>query len=229
MLSKSQVQLASSPRSPEEAGTKSPPLINHRTLVGRRRRAFTETKIVKAAIGVFAERGPDAPVIDDFIRAAGIARGTFYNYFKSTEELLAATSNYLSEELMNCIEARIVSIDKAAIRYGVGLRLWMRWAQANPSWCLFIARIWNLGNYDRPLRDIGQAIKDRAFSVPNAAVAWDVISGGVRQAMFRIAEGGVTAKYGDQVAQTCLNALGVNARIADEIMKAPLPHLMEGD
>ena len=37
-----------------------------------------------------AEHGPDIPVVDDFVKAAGVSRGTFYNYFKSTSELFEA-------------------------------------------------------------------------------------------------------------------------------------------
>ena len=44
---------------------------DHRTRVGRERSARTETRILEAALGVFADMGPDAPKIDDFVRAAG--------------------------------------------------------------------------------------------------------------------------------------------------------------
>ena len=57
---------------------------DHRTRVGRQRRARTQARILEAAFEVFARKGPDAPVIDDFIQAAGVARGTFYNHFRTT-------------------------------------------------------------------------------------------------------------------------------------------------
>ena len=44
-------------------------------------------RIIEAALRVFAEKGPDVAVIDDFIHAAGVARGTFYNHFRTTEDL----------------------------------------------------------------------------------------------------------------------------------------------
>ena len=197
--------------------------VNHRTLVGRRRRAMTETKIILAAVQVFAERGTDAPVIDDFIKAAGIARGTFYNYFKSTDELLRATSEFLTEELVNLIDNEIRSFDEPAMRFGIGVRLWMRWAMANPSWCLFIARIWNSIKYEQPLHDIRKAIRKKQFLAPDPDVAWDVLSGAVRQAMFRIGESTVRRNYGDSVARMCLQALGVQSETMAEIMAFPLP------
>jgi AcrR family transcriptional regulator len=199
--------------------------VNHRTIVGNRRRAITETKIIRAAVQVFAEQGLDAPVIDDFIKAAGIARGTFYNYFKSTDELLRATSDLLSEELISLIDKEIRSLKDPALRYGVGTRLWMRWAEGNPLWCRFIARVWNSVKYEKPFQDIREGIRKKVFVAPDAYVAWDVISGAIRQAMFRIGEGSVRRNYGDAVVQLCLQALGVSAKTTAEIMAFELPEV----
>lgn len=197
--------------------------VNHRTLVGKRRRATTETRIIHAAIKVFAELGPDAPVIDDFIKAAGIARGTFYNYFKSTDELLRATFDFLSEELVMRIDKEIRRYKDPATRFGIGIRLWMHWAVAHPSWCLFLARVWNSIKYELPINDIREGISKKIFFAPDPYIAWDVISGAVRQAMFRIAEGNTDCTYGNSVAQMCLQVLGVRAEIVTDVMAMPLP------
>src|SRR5512137_1877770 len=76
---------------------------DHRPRVGRERRARMRLRIIESALRVFAEKGPEAAVIDDFIKAAGVARGTFYNHFRTTEELLIATSNRLENELIAAI------------------------------------------------------------------------------------------------------------------------------
>ena len=199
--------------------------VNRRTIAGQRKRAITETKIIHAAVQVFAEQGLDTPVIDDFIKAAGIARGTFYNYFKSTDELLRATSGLLSEELISLIDKEIRSLKDPAIRYGVGIRLWMRWAEGNPLWCRFIGRVWNSVKYERPFQDIREGIRKKVFVAPDAYVAWDVVSGAIRQAMFRIGEGSVRRNYGDAVVQMCLQALGVSAKTTLEIMTFKLPQI----
>ena len=203
--------------------------INHRTLVGKHRRAKTEIRIIHAAVKVFAERGPGAPVIDDFIKAAGIARGTFYNYFKSTDELLQATSEFLSEELVLRIDTLIRSYKDPATRFGIGIRLWMRWAVQHPSWSLFLAQVWNSIKYELPIGDIREGIARKIFFAPDPYVAWDVISGAVRQAMFRIAEGNTHDAYGNSVAQMCLQVLGVRAETIAEIMAMPLPEVARED
>ncbi|MFD2272333.1 TetR/AcrR family transcriptional regulator [Undibacterium arcticum] len=56
------------------------------------------------------KKGPDLPVIDDFIAAAGVARGTFYNYFNTTSELLAAVTGEMSDEVLSIIDPEVFEI-----------------------------------------------------------------------------------------------------------------------
>jgi AcrR family transcriptional regulator len=57
--------------------------------IGAERRERTRQKLVMAAARVVAEPGENKANIDDFIKAAGVARGTFYNYYSTRELLLA--------------------------------------------------------------------------------------------------------------------------------------------
>jgi hypothetical protein len=117
------------------------------------------------------------------------------------------------------------TLNDAAMRFGVSTRLWMCWAQANPSWSLFNARVWHSVKYERPFQDIREGIRKKVFKAPDAYVAWDVISGAVRQAMYRIGEGNVRRDYGDAVAQMCLQALGVSPETISKIMTFALPEM----
>lgn len=73
-----------------------PPQEDHRTGVGLERRARMRQRLIEAAPPVFAEMGPEVAQIDDVIRLAGVSRGAFYNYFRSTNELLRAAVDALS-------------------------------------------------------------------------------------------------------------------------------------
>lgn len=53
-----------------------------------RKKLATRRRIVEAATRLFAERGFDAPTVDDIAAAADVAKGTIYNYFDAKEELL---------------------------------------------------------------------------------------------------------------------------------------------
>jgi AcrR family transcriptional regulator len=197
--------------------------VDHRTRVGLERSARTETRILEAALRVFAERGPDAPVIDEFVQAAGIARGTFYNYFDSVEALLRATSEWTTRELVESIEHALADLEGPTLRFGVGLRLFFAYAQRDPLWSRFVARVWFVGGLELPLRDIGDGIRRGHFRVPGGDAAHDLVFGGLREALRRIGAGRVPPAFGDQVAATCLQALGADpARIAAALAH-PLP------
>ena len=56
---------------------------DHRVRVGAQRRGKTRLRLLQCALAVFTEKGPDVAFIDDFIAAAGVSRGTFYNHFKT--------------------------------------------------------------------------------------------------------------------------------------------------
>ena len=196
---------------------------DHRTRVGEERSARTQIRIVSAALEVFAERGPDAPVIDEFVRAAGIARGTFYNHFKSVEELLRATSEWTTREVVTAIERAIAGLEGPTLRLGVGLRLFFTHARRDPVWCRFVARVWNVGGLDLPARDLDEGIRRGHFHVPGREAAYDVLFGGVREALHRIGEGPVPASYGDQMAEICLHALHADPRRIAAALAHELP------
>ena len=62
---------------------------------GKRARAKAANRqaILEAARGVFALSGYEATTVRDIIRATDLGTGTFYNYFKSKEEVFQALSS----------------------------------------------------------------------------------------------------------------------------------------
>jgi AcrR family transcriptional regulator len=78
-------------------------------------------RLIEAALHVFAEKSADAAVIDDVIKAAGVSRGTFYNYFRTNEELMAAVLHAVGDEILGLIEAAIAAHEDPAERLAHGL------------------------------------------------------------------------------------------------------------
>jgi AcrR family transcriptional regulator len=198
---------------------------DHRTRVGRERSARTETRILEAALEVFAEMGPDAPKIDDFVLAAGISRGTFYNHFESVDELLTATSEWTTRELIETIENALEGLEGPALRFGVGLRLFFAKAQDDPVWCRFVARVWKLGGLELPARDLEAGLRTGIFRAPSAAAARDLLFGGVREALLRMGNQRTSSSYGAEMTELCLQALGTDSRRIAAVMKHELPPL----
>ncbi|MBR3766869.1 MAG: TetR/AcrR family transcriptional regulator [Clostridia bacterium] len=57
-------------------------------------------KIIDTAFSLFRDHSVNATAIDDIVKAAGIARGTFYLYFKDKSDLLEQIILYKSTEYM---------------------------------------------------------------------------------------------------------------------------------
>src|SRR5579875_3621031 len=54
-----------------------------------RKKAQTRERIYRAALRLFAQRGLAATSVDEIVAAADVAKGTFFNYFHSKEEVFA--------------------------------------------------------------------------------------------------------------------------------------------
>ena len=59
---------------------------------GRRERRSAETRerLYRAALRLFAERGFQETTVEDITESADVGKGTFFNYFKTKEHILAA-------------------------------------------------------------------------------------------------------------------------------------------
>jgi len=202
---------------------------SYRTQVGQRRRATTEGRILEAAVHIFAAKGPDAPTIDDFIKAAGIARGTFYNYFKSTGELLAATSRWLTDDLVESIEKEISVFKDPVVRHGMGLRYWMRKAEEDPPWCSFVAATWFRGGFAEaaPMRNMRLGAKSGGIRCTSVKAAYDLSMGTMRQAMIRMGEEPQLRGrgYDDEIVRTILVGLSVEDATIATIMNLSVTHM----
>jgi AcrR family transcriptional regulator len=58
-------------------------------LPSRRERQKAETRelLYRAALSVFSERGLSASTVEEITKAAGVAKGTFFNHFRTKEEV----------------------------------------------------------------------------------------------------------------------------------------------
>ncbi len=197
----------------------------NRVEADQERKALTRSKILAAAVRVVAEKGVTTAVIDDFIRAAGVARGTFYNYFKSTDEVLQAAAQWLEDDLIVSIDEVLAPIDDPVERMTLGMRLWLRKARGDRAWCAFVAGFRYHGSLVEEVlaRDIGGALRAGRVSVPNAAVARDLIVGTIREAMGRMSDATVPIAYLDELVRAILRSLGVDGEWIRTALEKPVP------
>lgn len=199
--------------------------INHRTRVGQQRRARTRGHIIATALAVFAEKGTEAPVIDDFIRAAGVARGTFYNYFTSTDELLDAATKTLEDNVMRSTLEAMTQLDDPVLRLATGIRLWLRWAQSDAVGCGFVVRSRFRGSLveEQVAADLRGGLQAGKFSSPSVEIARDLLVGTILEAMHRMMTSKVSDAFADEVTGLILRGIGVDKRATERLLARPLP------
>lgn len=64
-------------------------------------------ELMTAAETLFMEKGFEATTIADITRAANVAKGTFYHYFASKNEMLAALASRYTEHYLDQLEAAV--------------------------------------------------------------------------------------------------------------------------
>ena len=156
---------------------------DHRVRTGAARSEQTRRKLLVAALAVFAEKGTDAPVIDDFIAAAAVARGTFYNYFNTTQALLSAVTAELIDEILFRVDIEVRKIDDPVERVVCGSLLYMHIAVDNPTWGGFMIRAGLRGDAVGKLvdvylpRDLQMASDAGKARFPSVRAARDLVVG----------------------------------------------------
>lgn len=63
-----------------------------------------KNEIIDTAAALFMNKGYDQCSINDILNSLGIAKGTFYHYFKSKEDVLDAAVNKMSEQMLSQVQ-----------------------------------------------------------------------------------------------------------------------------
>jgi AcrR family transcriptional regulator len=95
--------------------------LEARAATAERRRARTRERLLDAAEAVVAEKGFEGASIEEFVTAAGVSRGTFYNYFPTTTALLHALSTRVAKDLDRTLDVLTAHIDDPAASLAASL------------------------------------------------------------------------------------------------------------
>ncbi|MBX3024139.1 TetR/AcrR family transcriptional regulator [bacterium] len=194
-----------------------------------RARDRTRRLLLDAALRVFARKGAGGAALHEVAAEAGVSNGTFYNYFRSREDLVAAASLALAERLFEDITASMTGIDDPARRVAIGARRFVLKAIAEATWGRALLRVWATTPLlvDRTatplLDDLRRGRRRRRLRYVSEAAAIDLVQGTVLAGMRTVLEGRAGAEHASDVAATILRGLGVDARAADALARQPLP------
>ena len=189
--------------------------MDHRTRVGNERRERMRARLLESALTVYARNGLGTSVIQQVIVEAGVAQGTFYNHFRTNQELLVAVSEELHNDMMRLIEGNVRIFDDPAARIAHGVRLYLHAARAFPLFARFVCSAGlhaaGPGNliYEYLPAHIEAGVAVGRFKPVATAIALDLVAGSALAGVFRIVKGEAPPDYAEALVVPLLCALGV--------------------
>ncbi len=189
---------------------------------GHKKKERTRRRLVQAAIEVIAERG-EAFSVGDVVERAGVANGTFYNYFDDRESLIAAV---VPEMLMSLTDhlAQVVTDDDPVQRFATSTAMAMRRAAIAPYEMRALLRTEALqaamgvaGPLNHLRADLAAGVAAGRFTIVDAEAALDVVAGAVLMTVRRVLERGPDTAHEAAVIVHLLRSLGVPGRRATTI------------
>ena len=115
--------------------------LEARAAAAENRKAQTRERLLDAAITVIGEKGPDAASVEDFVAAAKVSRGTFYNYFPTMEEILRAVRRKLTDALMAVLDAELPATVPVSSRLATRLHSHLALVSHDPAWGWVVMRL----------------------------------------------------------------------------------------
>jgi len=200
---------------------------------GSLRRERMRLILVEAATQLFAEKGVDATTIDEIVVRAGVAKGTFYNYFIDRSAIAVAVAARIRHELNAAVGEINEGIADPAERVIRGVRLFMALAVYDAVHARMLARLYEgsaqvEGASNNHLKsDLAEGLASGRLKVPSLDVALHAVVGIATIAMRHILVGGVVDEiargegYAREISQVLLQALGLSAPDIAAILDKP--------
>lgn len=92
----------------------------------------TREALIRAGRKLFAEQPVDAVSIDDIVRAADVAKGSFYNHFPDKDALVRSVTGEIRAGVERAIGRANAGIDEPARRVARAICVYMRYAVDEP-------------------------------------------------------------------------------------------------
>lgn len=200
---------------------------------GRRakRREQTRARLIDTARILMAEHGFTEVGIAEITTAANLGTGTFYNYFSSRDQLLAAVAEESMEKIGDALDRDVSGLEDPAEAFASSLRHLVRYALNDRVWGGFLVQMGAahpallriLG--PRARRDLLRGVEARRFSIEDLDLATTCTFGSLI-ASIQLAMESEPRDDRDQIfARAMLCMVGVPADESTEIAARALPEI----
>jgi AcrR family transcriptional regulator len=204
--------------------------LERRAEIGLAKRNRTRAAILEAARACYA--GPTAaPVtVDSLMRAAGLAKGTFYVHFEDLAALEAELGDTLIEELDRGLQPARLAANHPLTRVATAVTVLLRGLARTPEQARLVARAGTampdvVTAIQAHLReDLGEARTAGLLAVGSIELAARIVTALSQQAALDLAEGRIDDSALPDIVRAILRALGCAPREATRHASAAERH-----
>jgi AcrR family transcriptional regulator len=195
-----------------------------RAEIGREKRARTRAELVAAANSLFARRAVESVTVDDVVREAAVAKGTFYVHFDGLDGLTGAVAEELVQSFDEMLQSDRLSLDDPALRIAFGCSAFIDKALNDPRWASLVARMATVDAKGGELlrRRIFEDLQQFSNNLPDggasAQLNLEIVVGIMLQLMRALGERRLSSLDRDAAISAILRAIGLNAREAKSVL-----------
>ena len=189
-----------------------------RAEIGREKRARTRAQLVAAANSLYAKQAVGSVTVDDVVREAGVAKGTFYVHFTGLDALNAAVAEELVRSLDELLQPVRLSLDEPALRIAFGCSAFIDKALDDALWARFASRFLLTAPTGAEivrrhlLEDLQQVSKGLPESEVSPELNLEIVVGIILQLIRAVGEGRLSSRDRNPAIGAILRAIGLDAR-----------------
>ena len=198
--------------------------------VGRATRARERTRraLLDAAQRVMGRNGVEGATIAMITEDADVAFGSFYNYFKSKEEIALAVFSERIEQIAKVTDSIRQSVADPALRISYVQHLLMREARSDPLWGWFLVRAGASLDavrrtfHDRAMRTLFEGAERGRFSFGSVEVVITITIASLYAVVRGMLEERLPQDAATSTVESLLRMYGIAPREAAKLARAPI-------
>jgi len=204
---------------------------------GAPRRLRTRQALLDAGLKLMANQPIDAIAIDEIVRAAGVAKGSFFNHFRDKDQFADAVASQVRTEIEQAIGALNRDVEDPAQCVARAVCLYILCAVRDPRRASVLLRSSSrLSRTAAPLNrgvlaDVSRGLMSGRFAVPTVDAGVLMVLGVAQIALARVLDEPnktVGAALGQQLCALLLRGLGLNGAEAETIAARAAHEVIEG-
>ena len=203
--------------------------VQRRAQIGAEKRARTRHALLDGAFDLLGRKAGLTTTIEEICAVSNIARGTFYNYFNSTDELFDALSYDISHDFNQRVTDIVAEMPQAAERAAAAIRYYLDRAVQDPKWAWAMVNISAAGpifgaeTFRQAQITVEEGIASGEFELTGPISGRDMLLGTTLAAMVTTLGGAPSETYPVSVARHVLRGMGVQKDRVEEIIHRTLP------